>query len=239
MSEKSEEELESMNRQADVVTLENPSAGSNTLSEVAVFVGTLALAYWSGWTTKDMIWSLWLSSLCFGYLSVASTGVRRTVRPGLNAVERSFSFAGMIGSLFALSIHFGPFHYIYAAILDLLMPLMAHPDRVYIGKLTWKGGMMFSFWETLAIAIARYWPVAAMNIWRDRSILLSDDAAKKNLNPYKAILRLHFLVMGLGMCYGLGLDSFPVFALVFTALYSPATIWKKIFRRDSSVRKIG
>jgi hypothetical protein len=226
-----------MNHQTEAVGQQNSPAGSNTLSEFAVFVGTLALAYWSGWSTKDLIWSLWLSSLALGYLAVAAAGARRVMRPGLNAVERTLSVAGMFGALLAFSIHFGPFHYLYAAILDLLMPLMTHPDRVYIGKLTWKGGMTFSFWGTLAIAIARYWPVAAMNAWRDRSMLLSEDTAKTSLGPYKAILRLHFLVMGLGACYGLGLDTFPVYALVFTVLYSPATVWKKIFARDSSIKK--
>jgi len=184
-----------------------------------------------------MIWSLWLSSLCLGYLAVTTSGMRRAMRPGLSTLERTLSIAGMVGSLLVFSIHFAPFHYIYASILDLLMPLMAHPDRVYIGKLTWKGGMMFSFWETLGIAIVRYWPVAAMNAWRDRSILLSDDAAKTSLGPYKAILRLHFLVMGLGACYGLGLDSFPVYALVFAVLYSPVAVWKKIFIREPSGKK--
>ncbi len=226
-----------MSRQAGPVAQVNPQTGSNTLSELAAFVGTLTLAYLSGWSTKDLIWSLWLSSLFLGYLAVAARGMRRVIRPGLNAVERTFSVAGMIGALLVFSIHFGPFHYVYATILDLLMPLMSHPDRVYVGKLTWKGGIWFSFWETLAIAIARYWPVAAMNAWRDRSFILSDEAAETNLGPYKAILRLHFLVIGLGICYGFGLDSFPVYALVFTVLYSPATIWKSILRRDSSIKE--
>ncbi|MCX6134866.1 MAG: hypothetical protein NTU47_13720 [Ignavibacteriales bacterium] len=226
-----------MNLSPQPVPLEDPPAESNMLAEIGVFVGTLALAYWSGWSTKDLIWSLWLSSLCLGYLAVAVNGVRRAMRPGLTTLERTFSVMGLIGALLVFSIHFGPFHYIYASILDLLMPLMDHPGRVYIGKLTWRGGVWFSFWETLGIAIVRYWPIAAMNAWRDRSIFLSDTAANTNLGPYKAILRLHFLVMGLGACYGLGLDSFPVYALVFTVLYSPAILWKKIFNRRPPTKK--
>jgi hypothetical protein len=83
----------------------------------------------------------------------------------------------------------------------------------------------------------RYWPVAAMNAWCDRSIFLSDTAANTNLDPYKAILRLHLLVMGLGTCYRLCLDSCPVYALVFTVLYSPSILWKKIFNGRLPAKK--
>jgi hypothetical protein len=202
--------------------------------EVVVYLGTLLLAYLSGWTTKDLIWSLWLSSLVFGYLAVAAKSIRKVRQPGQTTLDVLLSTVGLIGALLAFTIHFGPFHYVYASILDLLMPLMSHPERVYIGKLTWKGGGWFSLWGTIAIAVSRYWPVVVMNAWRDRSILLSDATAETNLSPYKAILRLHFLVMGLGACYGLGLDSFPVYALVFTVLYPPVTLWRRIFQRRTA-----
>ena len=208
---------------------------SDTAVEFVAFAGTLALAYFSGWLTKDLIWSLWLSSLAVGFLSVLVSGGRRIIRPDATMVERTFSIAGALGAIVLFSIHFGAFHYVYAAILDLLMPLMDHPGRVYIGKLTWKGGTSFSFWLTLGIALVQYWPVVLLNVFRDRrSVLSSSVMTGKEVGPYLTILKLHFIVMGLGACYALGLDSFPVYAAVYTLLYSPATLWKMIFRRKKS-----
>lgn len=226
-----------MDIQRNETSQEITPARKDTLSEIGVFVGTLAIAYWSGWTTRDLIWSLWLSSLFAGYLAVVVSGGVRIFRRGLNAVERSFAVLGLIGVLIGFTIHFGSFHYLYASMLDLLMPLMDHPGRVYVGKLSWKGGSWFSIWETLAIAVTRYWPVVVMNAWRDRATILAEETTKENLGPYKAVLRLFFLVMGLGCCYELGLDSFPVYAAVFTLLYSPAALWKRLFYRDSSAVK--
>ena len=75
--------------------------GSDTAIEIAVFFGTLTLAYFSGWLTKDLIWSLWLSSLMVGFLSVAVSSGRRIIRPDATMVERVFSF---IGAIFAIWI---------------------------------------------------------------------------------------------------------------------------------------
>ncbi len=211
---------------------EEPQRGSDTALEIAAFVGTLALAYFSGWRAKDLIWSLWLSSLAIGFLSVLVSGGRRVIRPDATIVERVFSSIGTVGALLFFSIHFGFFHYVYAAILDLPMPLMDHPGRVYVGKLSWTGGTPFSFWETLGIAIVQYWPVALLNVIRDRRAVMSESVMTgKEMGPYIVILKLHFLVMGLGVFYSLGLDSFPVYAAVYTFLFSPAKMWRMIFRR--------
>lgn len=205
---------------------------NDTAVEVVTFAGTLALAYFSGWHTKDLIWSLWLSSLSIGFLSVLVSGGRRVIRPDATIVERILSFAGTIGAIGLFTLHFGTVHYVYASILDLLMPLMDHPGRVYIGQLTWRGGTSFAFWETLSIAIVQYWPVVLLNAARDRSTVLSSSVMTgKEIGPYLAILKLHFIVIGLGACYALGVDTFPVYAAVYTLLYSPAKTWKTIFRR--------
>jgi hypothetical protein len=101
---------------------EESQQGSDTALEIAVFLGTLALAYFSGWHAKDLIWSLWLSSLAVGFLSVRVSGGRRIIRPDATMVERAFSVIGALGAIMVFSVHFGLFHYVYASILDLLMP---------------------------------------------------------------------------------------------------------------------
>lgn len=215
------------------------SSRTNDLFEAATFAGTLALAFGLGWRTSDLIWGLWASSLTIGFVVVFAGGVRRILRPNATILERIFSSIGAIGSLVLFSVHFGSAHYLYAAILDLLMPLMDHPGRVYVGKLTWTGGTSFSFWETLEIALATYWPMVLLNGVRDRTAIGKSTATTgKEAEPYGAILKLHFLVMGLGASYAIGLDSFPVYAVVYTLLYSPTHLWKMI-RRISGRDKQG
>lgn len=218
------------------LSLRRPRIGLDTVIEASTYVGTLALAYFSGWSTNDMIWSLWLSSLLIGFLIVVVSSVRRIFRPDATPLERAFSLVGGLGAIAFFSLHFGFVHYVYAAILDLLMPLMEHPDRIYKGNLTWTIGTPFSFWETLGISVVQYWPVVLLNVIRDRrSVFSSSVMTGKETGPYLAIAKLHFLVMGLGACYGLGLDSFPVYAAVYTLLFSPATLWRMIFRRKPQV----
>ncbi len=215
------------------------SSRTNDLFEAATFAGTLALAFGLGWRTSDLIWGLWVSSLSIGFFVVLAGGARRIVRPDATVLERIFSTIGAIGSLVLFSVHFGSAHFLYAAILDLLMPLMDHPGRMYVGQLTWSGGTPFSFWETLGIALATYWPMVILNVIRDRTVIWKSTATTgKEPEPYIAIVKLHFLVMGLGASYAIGLDSFPIYAVVYTLLYSPARLWsivRRISGRDSQM----
>src|SRR3990170_9101162 len=37
------------------------------LLDLFLFVGTVALAWYEQWSAKDLVWSLWISSLVLGY----------------------------------------------------------------------------------------------------------------------------------------------------------------------------
>ena len=65
-------------------------------------------------------------------------------------------------------------------------------------------------------------------------ILSTAATAGKEPEPYLVILKLHFLVMGLGACYALGLESFPIYAAVYVLLYSPARLWRMIPWRSTT-----
>ena len=102
----------------------------------------LGVAWIAGWTTTDLVWSLWLSSLVVGF----STIVWTIVRPGVDIVraasrDRAFTqqvlsahrgatAAGigilLFGGLFMLAfftIHFGGFHYVHSQFLATFFPL--------------------------------------------------------------------------------------------------------------------
>ena len=110
--------------------------------DAVAFALGLGVAKVAGWTTADLVWSLWLSSLVVGYTMIVWT----IVRPGLDmarAVLRDQEFtvqvlreskgtaiAGggvlLLGGLFVLAfftIHFGGFHYVHSQFLSTFFPI--------------------------------------------------------------------------------------------------------------------
>jgi hypothetical protein len=110
--------------------------------DALAFVLGLGVAWAAGWTTTDLVWSLWLSSFVVGYSMIVWT----IVRPGV-ALVRTASRDGdftrqlvrqhagatamgagvlVIGGLFMLAfftVHFGGFHYVHSQFLYSFFPL--------------------------------------------------------------------------------------------------------------------
>ena len=130
-----------------MATRDNTGARWSTAWPDAVaFAFGLGLALIAGWTTTDLVWSLWLSSLVVGYAMIVWT----ILRPGVDILrgamrERDLaaqalrdSKGGAIvvssilvaGGLFALaffSVHFGGFHYVHSQFLHGFFPLDGNP----------------------------------------------------------------------------------------------------------------
>jgi hypothetical protein len=109
--------------------------------DAAAFALGLGVARIAGWTTADLVWSLWLSSVVVGYATIVWT----IVRPGVDIArgawrERAFTAevlrhrdataAGasilVVGGLFLLAfftIHFGGFHYVHSQFVIAFFPL--------------------------------------------------------------------------------------------------------------------
>jgi uncharacterized protein DUF6498 len=139
---------------------------SSAWPDALAFVLGLGVAWMAGWTTTDLVWSLWLSSLVVGY----STIVWTIVRPGVDIVRgasrdralihqavtayRGATVAGIgillfIG-LFTLTfftIHFGGFHYVHSQFLYMFFPL----DGGDAGRVATAG------MSTYVEVVRRYW----------------------------------------------------------------------------------
>jgi hypothetical protein len=115
---------------------------STAWPDAVAFAFGLGVARIAGWTTTDLVWSLWLSSLVVGYAMIVWT----IVRPGVDivrgamrerelaaqAIRESKGAAVAVGSilvgggLFALAfftVHFGGFHYGHSQFLHGFFPL--------------------------------------------------------------------------------------------------------------------
>jgi len=112
------------------------------LPDIAAFAVGLMAARMLGWTTTDLVWSLWLSSLTLGYLSILFA-----IGKGLylgSAVVFSDRFpsqyrakavvGGSLVGLFVLaffSVHFCAFHAVHASFLSLFFPPNGVPKQVF------------------------------------------------------------------------------------------------------------
>lgn len=133
--------------------------------DALAFALGLGVARMAGWTTSDLVWSLWLSSLVVGYAMI----VWMIARPGADLVRgawRDRAFAAQVarehkGPLIAggaallaigifmlgfFTIHFGGFHYVHSQFLIAFFPLDGSD-----------GGAGSAGMSTYAEVARRYW----------------------------------------------------------------------------------
>ena len=110
------------------------SSLATILPDVAAFAVGLLAARMLGWQTTDLVWSLWLSSLVLGYLSIVSVigkgfyiGSVIVFSDGYPAQYRAKTI--LIGTglgvflLAFFSLHFCGFHAVHAGFLSHFFPL--------------------------------------------------------------------------------------------------------------------
>jgi hypothetical protein len=112
------------------------------LPDVAAFAVGLMVARMLGWSTTDLVWSLWLSSLTLGYLSILLAigkgfylGSAVVFSDGFPSESRAKAvLAGSLVGLFVLSffsVHFCAFHAVHAGFLSSFFPPNGVPKRVF------------------------------------------------------------------------------------------------------------
>lgn len=110
--------------------------------DVLAFTIGLGIAWIQGWKTTDLVWSLWISSLVLGYLTILSF-ITAGVYIGIKLISHK-EFPGkyrlraiLIGSGVALffvgffSLHFCGFHAAHAGFLSGFFPVEGLRDRVF------------------------------------------------------------------------------------------------------------
>lgn len=208
------------------------------LLDALAFVGALLVAYAQGFTTKDLAWGFWLSSWTVGSLYLAVGHLWPAVAPvddwrlKPSPAWRALMILLYLPVLAFALFHFGFFHYIYAFIMDGIIPMVEPPGRVYVGKLTWKmtqGWVPFSIVGLLRTGFARYWPVVAFTVVREGPAIVAGATDLRSVSGkvYGRMLRLHAFIMVLWALYLLGIESFLVFALVFLLYFAPSSLWRR------------
>lgn len=165
------------------------------LTDLAVFAGTAVVAIYSQWQTRDLIWSLWFSSLTVGYALIVTSMFKVTFwpgrfsapmkphvfRPGTSIVRRIFWSVLILGFF---SFHFGAFHLGHAFFLHHFVPLVeavpevSRDDRFVVVLRT----------------LVSFWPFALASALSLRASFLQGSGAINLGQPYMDVLRMHAMI---------------------------------------------
>ncbi len=107
--------------------------------DVLAFAGWLAIAWYFNWETRDLVWSLWLSSLVVGYLTILSAlaagaviGVHVLRQKEFPAKRRwPVALGALAVGMFVLaffSLHFCGFHAGHSVFLHGFFPIEGMPS---------------------------------------------------------------------------------------------------------------
>ena len=187
----------------------------------------LALAWCNDWQTKDLVWSLWLSSLLVGYSMIVwdifgapVTGLKVAIGGAQPAnIPVTFSLVILAGRLFVLAfftVHFGMFHLVHAAILNGFFPVLP-------------GSHGFPGLHQFAQLLHDYWPFVLVTALAERkSFRPVADVVKSGglMQPYKTVVRLHLLIFFFAFTSFAHLHNFLIYAVVYAVYFLP---WRLVF----------
>ena len=158
--------------------------------DALAFVAGLGMAWWFHWETRDLVWSLWLSSLVIGYAmivwSIFGTGwliawkaAREPAEPQPQASTGKAAAVGAImlgGGLFLLAfftVHFGGFHFVHSVFLNSFFPIDPNSTHSFPGWAIYREVFLRYWWFLPAAAIAER---AAFRFGPEESAALPDTA---------------------------------------------------------------
>jgi len=217
--------------------------------DALAFAGGLAMAWFNDWQTKDLVWSLWLSSLIVGYAMIVwnifgpATRMWRRVTANEGPVAAKSAVGGvfLVGGLFLLAfftVHFGGFHFVHSVFLNAFFPVAAGEARGLPGPaLYWQ--VFQDYWAFVLVAA-----VAERQAFRfsdpvpkavDTSVTADAIAARKTkggvgdnmMGPYKNVIRLHLLIFFFAFASFAKLESFLVYAVVYAVYFFPWRLLKR------------
>lgn len=224
--------------------------------DLLAFGAGLALAWFGRWETRDLVWSLWLSSLLVGYAMIVWSIFGPVVfigrkiwpeRANLRVEPTGKMVLGgsalVIGGLFMLAfftVHFGLFHLVHSVFLNAFFPV-ASGLRAPGVALYWQ--VLQTYWPFVVVAA-----VAERGAFRlappepagppDTAVTVEAIAARKARNaarggmtgmmaPYRNVVRLHLLIFFFAAAHFAKLDSFLIYAVVYAVYFFPWRLVKK------------
>ena len=212
------------------------------LDALALIAG-LGMAWFLQWRVRDLVWSLWLSSLLVGYATIVWIIFRPMVavwsEVGANgatpAARTSITALYWIGGMFLLAfftVHFGLFHLVHSVFLNLFFPVLEGP-RQGSPSIALYAHVFSAYWPFVLVAAvaergAFFGPTPPLVApWSPRNA----DGKKRSdpfMVPYRNVIRMHLLIFFFAFAHFMRLESFPVYAVVYGVYFFP---WRLVKRR--------
>lgn len=215
------------------------------IPDVVAFAVGLGVAWVAGWSTADLIWSLWLSSLVVGYALIVWTVLepaleltglgwrhRDDVRGALSSGSSrqlvvALVVVVVIGALWIafFTAHFGGFHFIQSLFLLDAWPL--GPEYHTMNRATF-AEVLHRYWGALPSAfLARRHAFAQRTFDRPKRGRMDDLMQSRMGAPYVQVFRMHVVIIALGAVHALGQDRFAVYAAIYALYFFP---WRLLRR---------
>jgi hypothetical protein len=218
----------------------SPATLKNWLSawpDALAFAGGLGMAWWFGWRVRDLVWSLWLSSLVVGYAMIVWTifppvlaGERAAAASDAPPLARAaVGGAWLTGGLFLLAfftVHFGLFHFVHSVFLNLFFPVLDTPSPDFPSPSLYLH-VLGAYWPFVLVAAV----VERGGFQRAPLLLAGGPAAKKPgdafLAPYKNVVRMHLMIFFFAFASFVRLENLFVYATVYAVCFFP---WRLLRR---------
>jgi len=193
--------------------------------DALAFAAGLAVAWFAGWNTTDLVWSLWLASLVVGYAMI----VWMIFSHALGSVGL---FVGGLFLLAFFTLHFGLFHFVHSVFLAFFFPVGERSGDFI--NLSPYAEVVRRYWLFLPVAMLaerehfRLPPRTANAQEAFRSF--ADKKSNALMAPYRNVIRLHLLIFFFAAAHFLRLDHFWVYAVVYAVYFFP---WR-LLKRESA-----
>ncbi len=219
-----------------------------SLPDLIAFGIGIGVAWWTGWDTLTLVWSLWLSSLVVGFISIiiGIVGTARSTQQALinglpdASATASTTLARIAGPLafvygmFLLAfftLHFGGFHWGHSIFLNMFFPLDGSDPAT-------RQPFMQPH-EYLRVIELGWWFIPLALI-AERKYLFGTTASGPSLAPdarmsapYRNVVCLHLLIFFFAFTMFTGMADVWVYLLVYAVYFFP---WKAVFRRSKHRR---
>ena|GEM_PF-1446723 len=209
--------------------------------DVISFLSLIVIGYLFEWKTKDLIWGLWLSSLCLGALAfIAQLILRPIFDNGKKAVMRVAILTLGVLKLAFYTFHYGGFHFIHSIFLGGWFPLdgAPHITEIFNIPVSEATPILMEIYKRVALT---YWPVALFYILEQKTLLIKSavfsnagykDERSFNNSVYKNVIKMHLLLFVFGFALNASeIDSFLLYAIVCTFYFFPFRELKPIFTK--------
>ena len=228
---------------------------NEAILDFAAFAGTVAIAAIQQWQAKDLVWSLWISSLIIGYAFIVTSALSVFFRPltpnseaagdarrsllAALSLPPALAFIGRCLSaaflLLFFTIHFGMFHFVHGLFLNMFFPLA---DWRPFGR-TPDDVSSYFVWS-IGLTARAYWPFIAMSALSrlgDFAKALKAPGGPNMSMPYANVVRMHIMIFIFAGLYGAGLAGYAVYPVLVLYFFPAGSLARLAIRKRRARRQ--